>query len=159
MGGRAFAISQRAANLLLRSIGESLPCAKSRLFASSACPDHVGRFKAAAGAAESDLLYRKHVSALLLANQIRHIKKKRIRDLNHRIEQVKNRMHNKKAKRDVPRLQAELNALFKEKDEAMRGNLHMPKKPSPLRLCPACHERLGRGYHICKAMPVRNKKD
>lgn len=91
-----------------------------------------------------------------LANQIRHIKKKRIRDLNHRIEQVKNRMHNKKAKRDVPRLQAELNALFKEKAEAMRGNLNLPKKLQAPRLCPACHERLGRGYHICKAMPARN---
>lgn len=95
-----------------------------------------------------------------MANQIRHIKKKRIRDLNHRIEQVKNRMYNKKAKRDVPRLQAELNALFKEKAEAMRGNLNLPKKrPQAPRLCPACHERLGRGYHICKAMPARNDRD
>ena len=93
-----------------------------------------------------------------MANEIRHIKKKRIRDLNHRIEQVKNRMHNKKAKRDVPRLQTELNSLFKEKDEARRGNLHLPRKQAAPRLCPACHERLSRGYHICKAIPARNKK-
>jgi hypothetical protein len=96
-----------------------------------------------------------------LANPIRHVKKKRIRDLNHRIEQVRNRMHNKKAKRDVPRLQAKLNALFKEKDEAMRGNLGIPNKAPPAqrpKLCPKCNERLlGRGYHICKEMPARHQ--
>lgn len=92
-----------------------------------------------------------------MANPIRHVKKKRIRDLNHKIEQVRNRMHNKKAKRDVPRLQAELNALFKEKDEAMRGNLGIPKKAPAPRLCPRCNERLGRGYHICKEMPARRQ--
>jgi hypothetical protein len=94
-----------------------------------------------------------------LANPIRHVKKKRIRDLNHKIEQVRNRMHNKKAKRDVPRLQAELNALFKEKDEAMRGNLGIPKKAPAARprLCPRCNERLGKGYHICKEVPPRHQ--
>jgi hypothetical protein len=95
-----------------------------------------------------------------LANPIRHVKKKKIRDLNHKIDQVRNRMHNKKAKRDVPRLQAELNALFKQKDEAMRGNLQLPERrthapPAP-RLCPRCSERLGRGYHICKEMPKKS---
>lgn len=97
-----------------------------------------------------------------MASPLRHIKKKKIRDLNHRIHQVRMRMHNKKAKRDVPRLQAELNALFKQKDEAMRGNLGIPRKPAPVRLCPACHQRFGKGYHICKAMPAKKpeiKKD
>ncbi|MGI0020751.1 MAG: hypothetical protein ACREAY_09810 [Nitrososphaera sp.] len=94
-----------------------------------------------------------------MANPIRHVKKKKIRDLNHKIDQVRLRMHNKKAKRDVPRLQAELNALFKQKDEAMRGNLQLPENrtraPAP-RLCPRCSERLGRGYHICKEMPKKS---
>lgn len=92
-----------------------------------------------------------------MASPIRHVKKKAIRDLNRRIEQVRLRMRNKKAKRDIPRLQAELNALYKQKDEVMRNNLQsLPRaaaaSPAP-RLCPRCKERLGRGYHICKAMP------
>jgi hypothetical protein len=96
-----------------------------------------------------------------LANPIRHVKKKKIRDLNHKIDQVRNRLHNKKAKRDVPRLQAELNALFKQKDEAMRGNLQLPERltrapPAAPRLCPRCSERLGKGYHICKEMPKKS---
>jgi hypothetical protein len=94
-----------------------------------------------------------------LANPIRHVKKKKIRDLNHKIEQVRNRMHNKKAKREVPRLQAELNALFKKKDEIMRNNLQEgPKKPSAPRLCPKCHEHLRKGYHICKEMPPEMRR-
>ena len=97
-----------------------------------------------------------------MANPIRHVKKKRIRDLNHKIDQVRNRMYNKKAKRDIPRLQSELNALFKEKDEAIRGNLQVEREAysssssaSP-RFCPKCNGRFGRGYHICKQkMPAR----
>jgi hypothetical protein len=89
-----------------------------------------------------------------LASPIRHVKKKKIRDLNRKIDQVRLRMRNKKAKREIPRLQAELNALFRQKDEVMRGNLQEgPKKAAPPRLCPKCNERLGRGYHICKEMP------
>lgn len=95
-----------------------------------------------------------------MANPIRHVKKKKIRDLNHKIDQVRNRMHNKKAKRDVPRLQAELNSLFKQKDEAMRGNLQLQERgtrapPAP-KLCPRCSERLGKGYHICKEIPKKS---
>lgn len=95
-----------------------------------------------------------------MASPTRHVKKKAIRDLNRRIEQVRLRMRNKKAKRDIPRLQAELNSLYKQKDEVMRNNLQsLPRAaaaatapPAP-RLCPRCKERLGRGYHICKATP------
>jgi len=61
-------------------------------------------------------------------------------------------MHNKKAKRDIPRLQAELRALHKAYDEVSRGNIQgmLKKKVSP-KLCSACNERIGKGYHICKA--------
>lgn len=86
-----------------------------------------------------------------MSNPDRHIKKKKVRDLNHRIDQVRLRMRNKKAKRDIPRLQAELNALFKQKDEVMRNNLQdTPGRAAQPRLCPRCNERIGRGYHICK---------
>mgnify|MGYP001771069932 CR=1 FL=1 len=96
-----------------------------------------------------------------MASPLRHVKKKALRDLNHRIEQVRLRMHNKKAKRDIPRLQAELNALYKQKDQVMRNNLQgtpaatkaAARHPPAPRLCAKCGERLGRGYHICKAMP------
>ena len=89
-----------------------------------------------------------------MSNPLRHVKKKKIRDLNHKIDQVRLRMRNKKAKRDVPRLQAELNALFKQKDEAMRNNLQdASTRAAQPRLCPRCNERIGRGYHICKAVP------
>jgi hypothetical protein len=87
-----------------------------------------------------------------LSNPLRHVKKKKIRDLNHRIDQIRLRMRNKKAKRDIPRLQAELNALFKQKDEVMRNDLQgTSMRAAPPRLCPKCNERIGRGYHICKA--------
>ncbi|HEX6068048.1 MAG TPA: hypothetical protein VFZ05_04530 [Nitrososphaera sp.] len=87
-----------------------------------------------------------------MSNPLRHIKKKKVRDLNHKIDQVRLRMRNKKAKRDIPRLQAELNALFKQKDEVMRNNLQdTSMRAAQPRLCPRCNERIGRGYHICKA--------
>ena len=57
-------------------------------------------------------------------------------------------MRNKKAKRDIPRLQAELNALNKAYDETWRGNFPRPA-PAP-KLCPVCNGRIGKGYHICK---------
>jgi len=95
-----------------------------------------------------------------LANPLRHIKKKGIRDLNHKIDQVRLRMRNKKAKREIPRLQAELNALFKQKDEAMRSNLQnkLMKAAQP-KLCPKCNERIGKGYHICKALSSAQTKN
>jgi hypothetical protein len=87
----------------------------------------------------------------LLARQDRHIRKKKLRDLSYKIHKVQLRMHNKKAKRDIPRLQAELNALNKAYNEVMRGNiLWAPKKPAPPRLCPVCNGAIGKGYHICK---------
>lgn len=59
-------------------------------------------------------------------------------------------MRNKKAKRDIPRLQVELNALFKQKDEVMRDSKQNRFMKTELKLCPRCNERIGRGYHICK---------
>lgn len=88
-----------------------------------------------------------------MSNPLRHVKKKKIRDLNHKIDQVRRRMRNKKAKRDVPRLQAELNALFKQKDEVMRDDLQgRPMKATEPKLCPKCNERIRKGYHICKTL-------
>ena len=86
----------------------------------------------------------------------RHIRKKKLRDLDYKIYKVRLRMHNKKAKRDVPRLQAELNSLQKAYDEVSRGNMgYVKKKASPPRLCPLCNGRVGKGYHICKPGPWR----
>ena len=86
-----------------------------------------------------------------MADRYRHIRKKQLRDLSHKIYKVRLRMHNRKAKRDVPRLQAELNALNKAYNETMRGNIQgMPKKPVPPKMCPVCNGRIGKGYHICK---------
>ena len=88
-----------------------------------------------------------------MSNQLRHAKKKKIRDLNHKIDQIRLRMRNKKAKRDISRLQTELNALFKQKDEVMRDDQQdRPVKAAEPKLCPRCNERIGRGYHICKTL-------
>ena len=60
-------------------------------------------------------------------------------------------MHNRKAKRDIPQLQAQLNALNKKYDETSRGNFEKPpKKQTGPKLCPVCHGSIGKGYHICK---------
>lgn len=81
----------------------------------------------------------------------RHIRKKKLRDLDNQIRKVRLRMYNKKAKRDIPRLQAKMNALQKQYNEVLRGNLGLPKKaPEPPKLCPVCNGRMGKGYHICK---------
>lgn len=86
-----------------------------------------------------------------LADPDRHIRKKKLRDISIKIRKVKLRMHNKKAKRDVPRLQAELNALNKAYDETWRGNFQRPlRKPAAPKLCPVCNGSIGKGYHICK---------
>jgi hypothetical protein len=88
---------------------------------------------------------------ILLENQDRHIRKKRLRDLSYKIHKVQLRMHNKKAKRFIPKLQAELNALNKEYNETIRGNIQgAPRKPAPPKLCPVCNGAIGKGYHICK---------
>jgi hypothetical protein len=89
----------------------------------------------------------------------RHIRKKKLRDLDYRIYKVRLRMHNKKAKRDVPRLQAELNALQRAYDEVSRGNMgNVKKKVVRPRLCPICNGVVGKGYHICKPGPWRESK-
>ncbi|WP_148680835.1 hypothetical protein [Candidatus Nitrososphaera gargensis] len=85
-----------------------------------------------------------------MVDRYRHIRKKRLRDLNHKIHKIQLRMHNRKAKRDIPRLQAELNALNKEYNETMRSNFERPPKLAPPKLCPGCNVRIGKGYHICK---------
>jgi len=86
-----------------------------------------------------------------LADPNRHIKKKKLRDISHKIHKVQLRMHNKKARSKIPRLQAELNALQKAYDETLRGNMQrMPKKIEVPKLCPVCNGRVGKGYHICK---------
>ncbi len=87
-----------------------------------------------------------------MTDRNRHIRKKKLRDISHKIYKVRLRMHNKKAKRDIPRLQSELNALNKQYNETMRGNIQgLPKKkPVSPRLCPVCNGLMGKGYHICK---------
>jgi len=91
------------------------------------------------------------MSNILSADPNRHIRKKRLRDLSYKIHKVQLRMRNKKAKRDIPRLQAELNALNRAYDETWRGNFpKVPKKPAPPKLCPVCNGSIGKGYHICK---------
>jgi hypothetical protein len=86
-----------------------------------------------------------------LADRNRHIRKKKLREISHKIYKVRLRMHNKKAKRDIPKLQVELNALNKAYNETMRGNIQgMPRKPAPPKLCHICNGRIGKGYHICK---------
>ncbi|HKU50137.1 MAG TPA: hypothetical protein VJP79_09320 [Nitrososphaera sp.] len=77
-----------------------------------------------------------------------------MRDLSYKIRKTELRMRNKKAKRDIPRLEEELRSLRNAYDQTLRGN--MPgvvkdnKRPVQPRLCPICNERLGKGYHICK---------
>jgi len=85
-----------------------------------------------------------------LANPDRHIKKKKLRDISHKIHKVQLRLHNRKSRSKIPQLQAELNALQKAYDETMRGNMNRPKKVEAPRLCPVCNGRIGKGYHICK---------
>lgn len=86
-----------------------------------------------------------------LADQYRHIKKKKLRDISNKIRKVQLRMRSRKAKRDIPRLQAKLNALNKEYNETWRGNFQKPaRKTEAPKLCPVCHGSIGRGYHICK---------
>lgn len=60
-------------------------------------------------------------------------------------------MRNKKAKRDIPRLEAELHALRYAYDQTLRGILPgAAKKVVQPKLCRICNERIGKGYHICK---------
>ena len=89
-------------------------------------------------------------SAAALSDPDRHIRKKRLRDLSYKIRKVRLRMRNKKAKRDIPRLQAELNALNRAYDETWRGNFPRPPRPVAPKLCPVCNGSIGKGYHICK---------
>jgi hypothetical protein len=93
-----------------------------------------------------------------LPDQLRHIRKKRLRDLSYKIRKTELRMRNKKAKRDIPRLEAELQALRHSYDQTLRGNMpDIARKPIPPRVCSVCNARLGKGYHICK--PPLPKKD
>ena len=61
-------------------------------------------------------------------------------------------MHNKKAKRHIPELQAKLNALQKQADQVLRGNFQTgPRKPAAPKVCPVCGGPVSmKGYHICK---------
>ena len=95
-----------------------------------------------------------------LVDQLRHIRKKRLRDLSYKIRKTQLRMRNKKAKRDIPRLEAELNALRNSYDQALRGNIPgIAKKPVIPKVCSVCNARLGKGYHICKPqLPKRESR-
>jgi len=95
-----------------------------------------------------------------LEDQLRHIRKKRLRDLSYKIRKTQLRMRNKKAKRDIPRLEAELQALRNSYDQALRGNIQgVLKKPVILKVCSICNSRLGKGYHICKPqLPKRDRR-
>jgi len=90
-----------------------------------------------------------------LPDQTRHIKKKQLRDISHKIHRVQLRMHNRKAKRNIPELNVELNSLLKQRDIIKNGNMmKTPKMPRSQKICPVCNCRIGKGYHICKSKPA-----
>ena len=93
-----------------------------------------------------------------MPDQLRHIRKKRLRDLSYKIRKTELRMRNKKAKRDIPWLEAELHALRNSYDQTLRGNIPgLVRKPVLSKVCSVCNARLGKGYHICKPpLPRRN---
>src|SRR5438067_12535540 len=88
-----------------------------------------------------------------LPDQTRHMKKKQLRDISHKIHRVQLRMHNRKAKRNIPELNVELNSLLKRRDIIKNGNMKTPKIPRSQKICPICSCRIGKGYHICKPKP------
>ena len=89
-----------------------------------------------------------------LPDQTRHIKKKQLRDISHKIHRVQLRMHNRKAKRNIPELNVELNSLLKRRDIIKNGNMMKTRKiPRSQKKCPVCNCGIGRGYHICKSKP------
>src|ERR1041384_6931660 len=89
-----------------------------------------------------------------LPDHTRHIKKKQLRDISHKIHKVQLRMHNRKAKRNIPELNVELNSLLKQRDIIKNGNMmKTPKIPRSQKICPVCNCRIGKGYHICKSKP------
>jgi hypothetical protein len=89
-----------------------------------------------------------------LPDQTRHLKKKQLRDISHKIRRVQLRMHNRKAKRNIPELNVELNSLLKRRDIIKNGNMMKTRKiPRSQKKCPVCNCGIGRGYHICKSKP------
>jgi hypothetical protein len=89
-----------------------------------------------------------------LSDQARHIKKKQLRDISHKIRRVQLRMHNRKAKRNIPELSVELNSLLKQRDIIKNGNMmKTPKIPRSQKICSVCNCAIGKGYHICKSKP------
>jgi hypothetical protein len=89
-----------------------------------------------------------------LPDQTRHIKKKQLRDISHKIRRVQLRMHNRKAKRNIPELNVELNSLLKRRDIIKNENMmKTPKIPRSQKICPVCNYGIGKGYHICKSKP------
>jgi hypothetical protein len=63
-------------------------------------------------------------------------------------------MHNRKAKRNIPELNVELNSLLKRRDILKNGNMmKTPKIPRSQKICPVCNYGIGKGYHICKSRP------
>ena len=96
-----------------------------------------------------------------LPDQTHHIKKKQLRDISHKIHRVQLRMHNRKAKRNIPELNVELNSLLKQRDIIKNGNMmRTPKTPRSQKICPICNYGIGKGYHICKSkasVPMQSK--
>jgi hypothetical protein len=91
-----------------------------------------------------------------LADPTRHVKKKQLRDISHKIRRVQLRMHNRKAKCYIPELLVELNSLFKQRDTIRNGNImRTPHIPRPQKICSVCNYRIDIGYHICKPNPSR----
>jgi hypothetical protein len=94
-----------------------------------------------------------------LADQLRHIRKKRLRDLSYMIRKTELRMRNKKAKRDIPRLEAKLHFLRNSYDQTLRGNIPgVVRKPVLPKVCIICNGKLGKGYHICKPPQLPRKE-
>lgn len=90
-----------------------------------------------------------------LADPTRHIKKKQLRDISHKIRRVQLRMHNRKAKCYIPELLVELNSLFKQRESIRNGNImRTPHIPRPQKS--VCNYRIDKGYHICKPNPSRS---
>ena len=89
-----------------------------------------------------------------MADPNRHLKKKQLRDISHKIRRVQLRMYSRKAKRNIPELNVKLNSLLKQREIIRNGNLmRTPNVPRSQKICPLCNYRIGKGYHICKNKP------
>ena len=83
------------------------------------------------------------------ADPSRHIKKKQLGDISHKICIVKLRMHSRNAKRAIPQLNVKPNSLLKQIDHMKQHNhILLPN----LKIC-SFNYRIHKSYHICEHNP------